>query len=82
MLTPQTFNTFLRGNGLDVLNVNVAPTDPGAPAFTTRPGDAAARASTSSPTCASWTPDFQDIRRTRRSSTYDRELAATTPRCR
>ena len=35
MLTPQTFNTFLRGNGLAVLNVNVAPSDPGAPLFTT-----------------------------------------------
>jgi hypothetical protein len=33
MLTPQTFNTFLRGTGIDVLNINVAPTDTGAPAF-------------------------------------------------
>lgn len=30
----QTFNTFLRGNGIAVININVAPADPGAPAFT------------------------------------------------
>lgn len=31
---PQTFNNFFRGNGVEVLNLNVLPTDPGAPAFT------------------------------------------------
>ncbi len=34
MLTPQTFNTFLRGTAIDVLNINVAPTDAGAVPFT------------------------------------------------
>lgn len=29
----QTFNTFLRGNGVAITNINVTPTDPGAPAF-------------------------------------------------
>lgn len=29
----QTFNTFLRGNGRAITNVNVTPTDPGAPVF-------------------------------------------------
>ena len=37
MMTPQTFNTFLRGNGLDVLNVNVTPTNPGRAAFSRSP---------------------------------------------
>ncbi len=30
----QTFNTFLRGNGREVININVTPTTTGAPAFT------------------------------------------------
>ena len=30
----QTFNTLLRGNGIAVININVAPGDPGAPPFT------------------------------------------------
>lgn len=30
----QTWNNFFRGNGVEVLNLNVVPTDPGAPAFT------------------------------------------------
>ncbi len=34
VLVAQTYNTFLRGNGLDVVNVNVTPTTAGAPAFT------------------------------------------------
>ncbi len=33
VVVAQTYNTFLRGNGLDVVNVNVTPTTPGAPAF-------------------------------------------------
>lgn len=33
VLVAQTYNTFLRGNGLDVTNVNVTPTTAGAPAF-------------------------------------------------
>jgi hypothetical protein len=33
-MVAQTYNTFLRGNGLDVVNVNVTPTTAGAPAFT------------------------------------------------
>lgn len=30
----QTFNNFFRGNGVEVINLNVTPTSPGAPAFT------------------------------------------------
>lgn len=30
----QTWNNFFRGNGVEVVNLNVLPTDPGAPAFT------------------------------------------------
>lgn len=33
-IVSQTFNNFFRGNGVEVLNLNVTPTDPGAPAFT------------------------------------------------
>jgi hypothetical protein len=33
-IVAQTFNNFFRGNGVEVLNLNVTPTDPGAPAFT------------------------------------------------
>ena len=33
----QTFNTFVRGNGINVRNLTVTPTQPGAPAFTLGP---------------------------------------------
>lgn len=33
VVVAQTYNTFLRGNGRDVINVNVTPTGSGAPAF-------------------------------------------------
>ncbi|MBA2305676.1 MAG: TonB-dependent receptor [Acidobacteria bacterium] len=33
VVVAQTYNTFLRSNGLDVINLNVTPTTPGAPAF-------------------------------------------------
>jgi len=33
VVVAQTYNTFLRGNGRDVINVNVTPTGAGAPAF-------------------------------------------------
>lgn len=34
VVVAQTYNTFLRGNGRDVINVNVTPTSAGAPPFT------------------------------------------------
>jgi hypothetical protein len=33
-IVAQTWNNFFRGNGVEVVNLNVVPTDPGAPAFT------------------------------------------------
>jgi hypothetical protein len=33
-MVAQTFNSFYRGNGVEVVNINVAPGDPGAPQFT------------------------------------------------
>ena len=33
VVVAQTYNTFLRGNGIDVVSVNVTPTTAGAPAF-------------------------------------------------
>jgi hypothetical protein len=36
VVVAQTYNAFLRGNGVDVVNVNVTPTTAGAPAFTRR----------------------------------------------
>ena len=33
VVVAQTYNTFLRGNGIDVVSVNVTPATPGAPAF-------------------------------------------------
>lgn len=74
MLTPQTFNTFLRGNGVDVLNVNVAPTDAGAPRFTT--------GAVSKPQGVNVVSDvrimdanFQDVMAHEAFATYERELA-------
>jgi hypothetical protein len=37
IVTPQTYNTLRRSNGLDVINLNVAPTSPGAPVFSRGP---------------------------------------------
>ena len=73
MLTPQTFNTFLRGNGLDVLNVNVAPTDQGAPAFTTgrvTPPQGVRVVSD----VRVMADDFQDLKAHEAFVTYDREV--------
>ena len=43
VVVAQTYNTFLRGNGRDVININVTPTGAGAPAFSRAQGDAADR---------------------------------------
>jgi hypothetical protein len=73
MLTPQTFNTFLRGNGLDVLNVNVAPSDPGAPAFTTGKVTPPQGVNVVSDVRV-MEADFQDVRAHEAFLTYDRAL--------
>jgi Carboxypeptidase regulatory-like domain len=73
MLTPQTFNTFLRGNGLDVLNVNVAPSDPGAPAFTTGKVTPPQGVNVVSDVRV-MAADFQDVKAHEAFVTYDRAL--------
>jgi hypothetical protein len=73
MMTPQTFNTFLRGNGLDVLNVNVTPTNPGAPAFSRGPVAPITGVNVVSD-IRIMDPDFQDIKAYEYFTSYDREL--------
>jgi hypothetical protein len=74
MLTPQTFNTFLRGNGLDVLNVNVAPADAGAPRFANGAVNPATGVNVVSDVRI-MDPDFQDVMAHEAFATYERELA-------
>jgi hypothetical protein len=73
MLTPQTFNTFLRGTGVDVLNINVAPTDPGAPAFTTGPVKPPQGVNVVSDVRI-MEADFQNVMAHEAFATYEREL--------
>jgi hypothetical protein len=73
MLTPQTFNSFLRGNGLDVLNVNVAPTDPGAPAFGLGPVTPPRGVNVVSDVRV-MAPDFEDVMAHEAYVTYERAL--------
>ncbi len=74
VVVAQTYNTFLRGNGVDVVNVNVTPTTPGAPAFS--------RGKVAPPTGVSVVSDvrvldedFEDIRVTTWFATWEQELA-------
>jgi carboxypeptidase family protein len=73
MMTPQTFNTFLRGNGKDVLNVNVTPTNPGAPVFSRGPVAPITGVNVVSD-IRIMDPDFQDIKVHEFFTSYDREL--------
>lgn len=73
VMVAQTYNTFLRGNGRDVINVNVTPTQTGAPRFT--------RGRVTPPTGVSVISDvryldenFQDIRVNSWFATLEREL--------
>jgi hypothetical protein len=74
MLTPQTFNSFLRGNGVDVLNVNVAPTDAGAPPFTTGAVPRPQGVNVVSDVRI-MEANFQDVMAHEAFATYERELA-------
>jgi hypothetical protein len=74
VVVAQTYNTFLRGNGLDVVNVNVTPATPGAPAFS--------RGKVVPPTGVPVVSDvrvmdgdFEDIRVTSWFATWEQELA-------
>ncbi len=73
MMTPQTFNTFLRGNGIDVLNVNVTPTNAGAPVFS-RGAVAPITGVNVVSDIRIMDPEFQDIKVHEWFTTYDREL--------
>ena len=77
VVVAQTYNTFLRGNGLDVVNVNVTPTTAGAPAFT--------RGKVQPPTGVSvvsdvraMADDFEDLQVAGWFGTWDQELVADT----
>ncbi|MDP1568478.1 MAG: TonB-dependent receptor [Vicinamibacterales bacterium] len=74
VVVSQTYNNLLRSNGRDVINVNVTPTQPGAPAFT--------RGRVTPPTGVSvisdvryMAEDFQDIRVASWFATVEREVA-------
>ncbi len=73
VVVAQTYNTFLRGNGLDVVNVNVTPTTAGAPAFS--------RGKVAPPTGVSVVSDvrvmddnFEDLQVASWFATWDQEL--------
>lgn len=56
----QTFNTFVRGNGVAVRNLTVTPTQVGAPAFTTGPVPTPANATLLPSDLYVFAPSFQD----------------------
>ncbi len=76
VLVAQTYNTFLRGNGRDVINLNVTPTTAGAPAFSrtrvTPPRDVAVISDV-----RVMAEDFEDLEVTSWFTTVERELANT-----
>ena len=74
VVVAQTYNTFLRGNGRDVINVNVTPTGTGAPAFS--------RTRVTPPTGVSvisdvrvMAEDYQDIRVINWFTTLEQQIA-------
>lgn len=74
VVVAQTYNTFLRGNGRDVININVTPAGAGAPSFS--------RTRVTPPTGVSvisdvrvMAEDYQDIRVVSWFATLERELA-------
>ena len=73
VVVAQTYNTFLRGNGVDVVSVNVTPTTPGAPVFS--------RNKIAPPTGVSvvsdvrmMAEDFEDLQVASWFATWDQEL--------
>lgn len=74
VLVAQTYNNFLRGNGRDVINVNVTPTTAGAPAFSrgkvTPPSGIAVISDV-----RVMDEDFEDVRVASWFTTFERELA-------
>lgn len=75
VMVAQTYNNFLRGNGRDVINVNVTPDQAGAPAFSrgkVAPASGVAVISDVNVMAG----DFQDIRVNSWFTTLERELAS------
>jgi hypothetical protein len=74
VLVAQTYNNFLRGNGRDVININVTPTTAGAPAFSrgkvTPPSGIAVISDV-----RVMDEDYEDVRVTSWFTTFERELA-------
>ena len=73
VVVAQTYNTFLRGNGIDVVSMNVTPATPGAPAFS--------RGKVALPTGVSvvsdvrvMDEDFKDLQVASWFATWDQEL--------
>lgn len=75
VLVAQTYNTLLRNNGRDVINVNATPTQEGAPAFT-RGRVTPPRGVTVISDVNYMARDFQDIRVANWYATLERELAS------
>jgi hypothetical protein len=70
----QTWNNFFRGNGVEVLNLNVTPADPGAPAFTrgrVSPLTGARRPVTD---VRALSPEFGDVTTYNYFATFEREI--------
>jgi hypothetical protein len=75
VVVAQTYNTFLRGNGLDVINVNMTPTSPNAPAFSRTKVTPPAGVSVISDV-RMMADDFEDIQVTNWFATLEQELAS------
>jgi hypothetical protein len=74
VVVAQTYNTFLRGNGLDVANVNVTPATAGAPAFTRRKVTPPTGVSVVSDVRV-MDEDFEDVQVATWFATWEQELA-------
>lgn len=71
----QTWNNFFRGNGVEVFNLNVLPTDTGAPAFTRNPVTPLSAARRPVTDIRAVAPNFSDLTTYNYFVTLERELA-------
>ena len=72
----QTFNTFLRGNGRAITNVNVTPTDPGAPGFSRDVAPNSAGVAGVLSDVRVFDPNFRDLFTHNTFVTFEREIVA------
>ncbi len=70
----QTFNSFVRGNGLAVRNLTVTPTQAGAPAFTTGPVSTTGSTALLPSDLYVFTPGFQDPMVHSYFATFERQI--------